>query len=41
MKLVENFRVTQLRFACLKSTVETPEQCVKSIQISEAFLEHS
>ena len=39
MKLVEDFHVTQLRFACLKSIMETPEQCVKSIQSSEAFLD--
>ena len=41
MKLVEDFHVTQLRFACLKSIMETPEQCVKSIQSSVAFLEPS
>ena len=41
MKLVEDFHVTQRRFACLKSIMETPEQCVKSIQSSELFLEPS
>ena len=25
-------KVTQQAFTCLKSTIETPEQCVKSVQ---------
>ena len=41
LKLVENFHVTQPTFGCLRSIMETPEQYVKSIQSSEAFLEHS
>ena len=41
MKLTENFHVTQPTFACLKSIMETPEQCVKSTHSSEVFLEAS
>ena len=35
----ENAQVTQLTLTSLKSTMETPEKCVKSIQSSEAYLE--
>ena len=35
----ENPQVTRLTFTCSKSTMETPEKCVKSIQSSEAYLE--
>ena len=38
MKLVENPQVTQMTFTCFESTGETPEQCVKPIQSSEAHL---
>ena len=38
-KLVEKPSVTQLTFTCLKSTMEKPEQCVKSGQNSEAYLQ--
>ena len=36
---VENPQVTHPIFTCLKSTMETPEQYVKSIQSSEVYLE--
>ena len=36
---VENPQVTHSIFTCLKSTMETPEQYVKSIQSSEVYLE--
>ena len=32
MKLVENPQVTQQTFTSSKSTMKTPEQCVKSAQ---------
>ena len=41
MKLAENPQVTLSTFTCLKSTMETPEQCVKSIQNLEAYLKPS
>ena len=41
MKLVENSKITQPTFTCLKSIMETPEQSVKSIQSSEAYSEPS
>ena len=33
--------VTKPNFTCLKSAMETPEQCVKYIQTSEGYLEPS
>ena len=41
MKLVENPQVTQPTFTCLKLIIETPQQCVKSVQSSEVYLEPS
>ena len=35
----ENPQVTRLTFTCSKSTMETLEKCLKSIQSSEAYLE--
>ena len=41
MKLIENPQVTQPTFTCSKSTMDTSEQYVKSVQSLEAYVETS
>ena len=41
MKLIESLQVTQLKFTCSKSAMETQQQCVISVQSTEAYLEPS
>ena len=41
IKMFEKILYFKPKYTCLKSTLETPEQCVKYIQSSEGYLEPS